>query len=87
MIVVKPNTNHVTECTVDGVRYKFKVESTFSHGGYASIIIKDLTHGETYTSDGYIELNGHLFISTWSEGFQYPSGDLIYADNLVIRIV
>jgi|GEM_PF-5204358 len=67
MQVIKADGNGNISATVDGIDYEFKIQAYESYSGFAPILIRDLKHSDTYYSPGYMELNGHEFISKFND--------------------
>ena len=49
------------KANIFGCNYEFILENFENVNGLARCLIKDLTNGETYHSNGYVEINGYSF--------------------------
>lgn len=85
-VFVNAKAGNDMKATVDGIEYKFGPVNYSNNSGFAPIMIHDITHGETYLSEGYIDINGHIIESRWE--YEYDSNYDNYRcnDNLHIKI-
>ena len=84
--VIRSMSSNTLEEDIDGIHYIFKLINYDEAGGYASLIIKDCSTGESYYSPGYIELNGHIFESKWCSEYSYNRDNYINTTDLMITI-
>ena len=70
-----------------GITYQFRVESYENVNGYARCLICDLTNNDTYLSDGYLEINGHVIITRWRQEFDYNRENWISTRDLIVEII
>lgn len=85
-LIVKATTGSVFQAEYDGVEYEFKLTSYENVDGYAKIIILDKTNDERYISNGYLELNNHIFISKWKKEYSGYRDNWICSRDLIIII-
>lgn len=85
-IYVQANTATELFAEVDGVRYEFKLENYSNIDGYAPVMIYDVTNDERYHSYGYLELNGHVFITKWDKEYKDYRDNWICNQDLIIEI-
>ena len=85
-IVVEPLTGIIYKAEVDGIEYEFKLTNYENIDGYAKIIIYDKTNDERYLSEGYLELNNHVFISKWKKEYAGYRDNWICSRDLIITI-
>ena len=52
--------------SIDGIRYEFSVLNYKNISGYADVIIKDVSTGKTYNSDGWIVISGNIYYIRWN---------------------
>lgn len=71
---------------VDGIKYEFTIIKYYENSGYAPILITDTSTGEVYHSDGYFELNGHIFISKWKNEYNPMKDQWIDTRELEISV-
>lgn len=86
-VSVPAGSSSCHQATVDGIRYEFKLENYENVDGYAPIIIYDTYNDERYHSMGYLELNGHIFISKWKKEYVDYRKNWICSNDLVIEII
>lgn len=58
-----------------------------NENGYAQCIIIDRFDNNRYLSEGYLELNGHIFITKWKPVFDYYRGNYQYTKDLIVHVV
>lgn len=85
-LIIEPNTGLIFEAKVDDVEYQFNLTSYENIDGYAKIIIYDKTNDERYLSEGYLELNNHIFISKWKKEYSGYRDNWICSKDLIIII-
>lgn len=66
--------------------YEFKINDYSNIGGYASITIIDKETNNSYYSYGWIEINGHTFISKWEYEWDDLRENYRTNDNLIIIV-
>lgn len=81
------NPGAVTTVTIDNRKYEIKIEEYSNVGGYAPTIIKDVLTGDYFFSDGYLELNNHVFITKWEKRYEPSRDNWISSDDLLIQIL
>lgn len=84
--IVQPLAGTIFKTTVDGIEYQFFLTSYENIDGYAKIMIHDITNDERYLSEGYFELNNHVFISKWKAEYSDYRDNWICSKDLVIII-
>ena len=87
MLFLSLKDKNIAELSLDGIEYKIIVSKHTSNSGYAPIIIKDLTNEETFISDGYIEINNHIFISKWKFEYSISRENYVPSKELILEIV
>lgn len=73
--------------SIDGIRYEFSVLNYKNISGYAEVIIKDVSTGKTYHSDGWIEINGHIFSTRWNSEYNPLREQWQCGRDLIIEII
>ena len=84
---VSANMANQMEAEVDGIKYEFRLEKFENIDGYAPMLIKDLTNEEVYHSYGYLELNGHIFISKWTKEYSDYRNNWVCTQDLIVEII
>ena len=85
--VVGANPGGVTQINFDNNIYEIKIADYSNVGGYANVMIVDCKTGDTYFSDGYLELNNHVFITKWDTKYEPSRENWICSDDLLITII
>lgn len=81
------NPGGVTKIKYDGRNYELKISDYANVGGYASVLITDCLTGNVYYSDGYLELNDHVFITKWDTYYEPTRENWICSQDLLITII
>jgi hypothetical protein len=80
-IIVYPRSGEEYSVTCDdGKKFVFHKLSDENIGGYCTILIHDLSTDMRYRSTGYLEVNGHIFISKLKDDFKSYEEE-IQSDN------
>ena len=72
--------------TVDGIEYEINAMQFDNVNHFATVMIYDKTHEESYVSYGCIDLNGHTFYSRWDVTFDYETVRVVTGRRLIIEI-
>ena len=84
--VIVSNTAGDVTCTIDGIKYDFKIQSYDNVAGYAPVGIKDNSTGIYYQSYGYLELNGHIFVTKWKQEYDDSRENYIRSKELIVEV-
>lgn len=84
--VFKANDQGRYLATIDSIDYEFIVLRYEEVGDFATIVINDLTHNETYYSNGCIMANGHEFRSYWELEYSPYRDNYIHNHNLIVEV-
>lgn len=84
--IVGVNQGSTMSMEIDGIKYDFRITEYSNVGEYAPILIIDNSTGNHYMSYGYLELNGHIFISKWEKVYADYRENWICSDNLIITV-
>ena len=85
---VSVSPGEITKITLDNnVTYKIIVESYSNTDGYAPVIITNMKNQTVYQSNGYIEIDGHVFITKWKREYSDYRDNYIYGSDLIVNII